>query len=164
MDKEKRMKVLVVEQDLGSRLAYVAIARSGGWEALSCDHYSDVIDLVRQHGIGALVTDHSRDFGFDTLRKLHDAGLSLPTILVTSGHYSRSEARQLGVETVLHKPPDVSALRKALLEVEEALRIHSDFAVIFRFLARCEADGASAVAHPSSEPYRVRDEAPRFVR
>jgi len=155
MDKAKRMKVLVVEQDLGSRLSYVAIARSGGWDALSCDHHSDVIGLIRQHGIGVLVTDHSRNFGFDTLRKVRAAGLSLPAILVTSHHYSRTDAQQLGVEAVLHKPPDVPALRKVLMEVEEVLRRDPDFAAIFRFLERCKVSSAKGTAHPPSPFQRV---------
>lgn len=140
MDKEKRMKVLVVEQDLGSRLSYVAIARSGGWEALSCDHHSDVIGLIREHRIGVLILDHSRQVGFNTLRKVRRAGLRLPAILVTSNYFERSEAQQLAINAVLSKPPDVSALRDALMDVEAAFSRDPDFAVIFRFLERAKAN------------------------
>jgi DNA-binding response OmpR family regulator len=132
------MKVLVIDPDPGAQIAYAAITRSGGWTALGCKDTSAAIDLINRERIDVLILGQSSQAGLEMLRSLRLAGIELRAILITAVCIDRREARKLGVEAILPKPPDVSDLRSVLSALEEDADLRNpDFVAIFRFLDHC---------------------------
>jgi DNA-binding response OmpR family regulator len=138
MDTEERLKVLVIHHDLGACCAYMAIARSAGWEPSACEDQGDVAGALRRDDFDVLIFDFSPESGFLGLRKARDVAPTLPAILITSHPVDHHEAMSLGVKLILPKPPDPAKLRESLAALVNELPA-SDFKVLFEFLERCDA-------------------------
>lgn len=138
MDTEERLKVLVIHQDLGACCAYMAIARSAGWEPLACEDDGDVVAAIEGNDFDVLIFDFSPERGFVGLRKARGMAPTLPAILISSHPVDHQEAISLGVKVVLPKPPDPAKLRESLAALVNE-QPASDFKVLFEFLERCDA-------------------------
>ena len=140
MDTQKRRKVLVVSSDSGAACAYAAIAKSGGWKTLTCDHDEDLVAKVESNQIEAMVFDYSPEAGLTRLRKVRQAGLQLPTIVIATHPANEAEMMELDVKIILPKPSSVERLREVLTALTDAPEPEpSDMKVLFQFLERCDA-------------------------
>ena len=134
------MKVLVFSHDTGTARAYMAIAKSGGWAAMTCADDPASIAAIRDAEVDAVVFDYSPGFGLEALHRIRQAGLHLPTILITTHPVDDAEMMALGVKVILPKPPDVLLLREALSALTAAPAPEpSDMKVLFQFLERCDS-------------------------
>lgn len=136
----RRMKALVLDRDDGGRQAYMAIARSCGWLALAAtDEDPQIFRLIQDHAFDALILGLSLEVDLDALRRLREAGVEIPAILISAITLDHRAAQTLGVRAILSKPPEVSELRAALKTLEDPQLSAADFEIIFRFLERCAA-------------------------
>lgn len=96
------------------------VASTDGWNAFSCDQFADFAAIIRQNAIEVLACDYRMPplTGFDVLEQIQAAGLRLPAIMISAGAsgIDPRRAKELGVRTILPKPPDVSAVRLALAQ------------------------------------------------
>jgi len=91
-----------------------------GWEALSCDQFADVVQIIREKTIDVVVCDYRMPpiTGFQVIRQVREAGLHLPIIMITANPDSvdRRIARELEVREILRKPPNVKDVRMVLAD------------------------------------------------
>jgi CheY-like chemotaxis protein len=114
------MKLLVVDDEPGVRKSIQIIAGTLGWEALACDQFGDVVQLVREHAVDILVCDYRMPpiTGFHIVRQLREAELQLPVVMITANPeiIDRGVARQLGISKLIGKPANVWDVRQILVE------------------------------------------------
>lgn len=114
----KMPKLLIIDDEPSVRRSLEMIASTDGWEVFSSDQFADFARLIRENAIEVLACDYRMPpvTGFDVLEKIRVAGLRLPTIIISAcaSSIDTRRAEELGVQEILRKPPDVSAVRLAL--------------------------------------------------
>lgn len=112
------MKLLIVDDEPGVRRSLEMIASTDGWKTVSCDQFADAVRVIRENAIDVLVCDYRMPpiTGFDLLQHVRAAGLRIPAIMISASASSidAGRAKELGVEQILPKPPDVLEVRRAL--------------------------------------------------
>ncbi len=118
-------RVYVVDDDSAVRAAVSLLVRTGGWEAVPCEHVDDFLARYTPGGEQCLIVDLRMPgrSGLDLQRELRRRGDRLPVIVVTA-HDDQPDARlarALGARGVLGKPFNDGEL---LDLVREALAAH----------------------------------------
>lgn len=148
MPQSKNRRVLVVDDDVGGRHSYVAIAHSAGWEAHACE-CEEAIRTAKAADFDALILGHSSEEDLGLLQQIHHTNVELPVILITVARIDKADAGKLGVWAVVSKPPEGAELREVLQEIEDHHNRHSDFEIILRFLERFDRRNSTKHRSPS---------------
>lgn len=110
------VKILVVDDDSGSRMALGALLSDEGYEVETAGNGMEALSLIRRDGFDLVVSDVKMPGinGFDVVRKLRRSSKSrdLPVILV-SGEANpdrRTTGLHLGADDFMSKPIDADEL------------------------------------------------------
>jgi DNA-binding response OmpR family regulator len=114
-------RILVVEDDVVTLRINVKVLTKSGYEVDGVEDGALAWDALQLNGYDLLVTDNDMPnvSGVDLLKKLYNARMALPVIMV-SGTMPTAELEQqpwLQVEASLHKPYVVSELLAAVRDV-----------------------------------------------
>ncbi len=111
-------KLLIIDDEPAVRRSLEMIASTYGWEAFSCDQFADTVRLIRENAVDVVACDYRMPpvTGFDVLEQMHAAGLRIPAVMISAcaSTIDARRAKELGVQEILRKPPDVSVVRLAL--------------------------------------------------
>lgn len=113
-------KLLIIDDERSVRISLEMIASTAGWETFSCDQFADFPGLIRENAIDVIACDYRMPpvTGFDVLEQIQAAGLRTPAVMISAcgPRIDARRAKELGVEEILPKPPNISAVRNALAQ------------------------------------------------
>jgi len=112
--------VLVVDDELELLEIFSAWLERGGYRVLTAPNGAEALKLLATETVDALISDIRMPImdGVTLVRRIHDAGLSVPSIIFVSG-FGPADPREmhaLGVEAMLEKPLSRKHLLRALEE------------------------------------------------
>lgn len=107
------IRILAVDDDEGTRIAFQAIARIEGWSLFACGH--DVAVWDQFYRFDVLILDHCPQSKYELLLSIREAGLWLPALIIVSGTpIDMTMLMNLDAIAVIPKPFDLAALREAI--------------------------------------------------
>ena len=110
--------LLIIDDEPGVRRSLELIASTDGWQALSCDQFADVVRIIHEKAIDVVVCDYQMPpvTGIQIIRQIRAAGLSQPVVMITANpdNVDHQIARELKVQEILRKPPNVKDVRTVL--------------------------------------------------
>jgi PAS domain S-box-containing protein len=167
--------VLVLEDDPGiAKLERLRLQRAG-YAVEVATTAEDAWQRVEQGGVDLLVLDHrlgGSDHGLDLYLRLRDAGLTVPSVLVTGfgDEALLTRALRAGVRDFIPKTPDyldylVPAVDRVMAQVQTERQLDEERARrASEEAARAEAEAQRAALAESEERFRVLTQAiPQLV-
>ena len=116
----KRLNILVVDDEAGSRAALAAVLQLAGHKALFAKDGDEALEMFdsAQTPFDLIITDHQmvRVSGLDLVRKLRDKGFGGEIVVLTAyaGTIEEEEYRKLEVSGIMEKPFNIAELREWL--------------------------------------------------
>ena len=116
----KRLNILVVDDEAGSRAALAAVLQLAGHKALFAKDGDEALEMFdsAQTPFDLIITDHQmvRVSGLDLVRKLRDKGFGGEIVVLTAyaGTIEEDEYRKLEVSGIMEKPFNIAELREWL--------------------------------------------------
>ena len=112
--------VLVVDDEESSRFILKAIISRMGFNVVLAEHGQDALDAMKKSKPSAVLSDLKMPYldGFQLIEAMVNDNLEVPFIMLT-GFYStdvQEKAVELGVITILPKPPDEFLIKGFLKE------------------------------------------------
>lgn len=112
MNGAKKTRVLVAEDDEDIRETLTLALANHGWETVEARDGVEALEKATSEPFDVLLLDHRmpRLLGGEVCRKLREAGVSVPVLLVTAAFGVRDLADKFGVRDYLGKPYSLEEL------------------------------------------------------
>lgn len=112
------MKLLVIDDELAVRRSLAMIASLQGWETVSCDQFTDIIQVIREEKVDVIFCDFRMPpvTGLQVVQQIRAAGLLVPVVMISANppQLHASAFEELGISRILLKPPSLNEVRSAL--------------------------------------------------
>ncbi len=118
--KERRLRVLIVDDRRDSALLLHALLEHAGYEVATADNGEKGLDAFRHFKPDAIISDIALpgNFdGYDLARAVRSESAVAPRIIAVTGHDDedhRQRATEAGFQHFLAKPPNIGELRSIL--------------------------------------------------
>jgi CheY-like chemotaxis protein len=124
-DTTKRLNILAVDDEAGTRAALGIVLALDGHHAVFAKDGDEALDVFENAGVtfDLIITDHQmvRVSGLDLVRRLREKGFSGEIVVLTAhaGTIDEEEYKKLEVAGMMEKPFDITELRDWLDCIQE---------------------------------------------
>lgn len=132
------MKILIVDDDPGTRLTVAAVVERLGHRALQASDGAEAFDAVQMFGPEVVITDWEMPgiSGSELSARIRAAEANYTYIMLLTGRADESASREavhLGADNVLAKPPDEAEIERGLIAAERITSMHRQMHAGARF-------------------------------
>jgi DNA-binding response OmpR family regulator len=125
MTTDRRMRVLIVEDDLACRILAALLLERAGYAPTAVPTVARALERLDDEGTDLVLTDLQLpgESGLDLLLTLRERRSAPPVIVMTGSHDTQltDRALELGAKTVIRKPYSAEWLRAAVAAALEVL-------------------------------------------
>ena len=158
-NKDKKARILVVDDDASARAALESLLRSGPYEVVAAEDGAEALALSLEHPPDVVVTDLQMPQmnGLELMKRLHEADRALPVIVVTSLHdvSAAVAAMREGAEDYLTKPIEFEVLTVAIERALEQRDVRVENENLRRQLRERDAEGLQGLVGASPAMQKI---------